>query len=166
MKPQKRTKVLQEKRYIIGADPGLKGALAVVCPYENKLITLMDMPLSGNKIDSASLSLSIKPYLEKTALVVIEDVHAMPKQGVVSMFSFGVSKGILLGILSFAQCPILLPPPSVWKMALGLSSSKDDSRKVATEMFPSHSSFFERKKDDGRAEAVLLAHFGRRYYHS
>ncbi len=90
---------------------------------------------------------------------IIEDVNAMPKQGVVSMFRFGYNAGILLGVLQTLDIEILRVKPSAWKSALGLSSNKADSLALACKTFPNYKDYFQRAKDDGRAEAALLAHF-------
>jgi len=97
-------------------------------------------------------------------IAIIEDVHAMPGQGVTSMFGFGVSKGLVIGMLHAFKCPVFTVPPAVWKGVYGLSSNKDASRALASKKFPNSSYLWTRKKDDGRAEALLLADFGRRFY--
>ncbi len=88
----------------------------------------------------------------------------MPGQGVVSMFSFGVSKGIIIGMLGLGLVPVFLTPPGVWKNCYGLSKDKNKSRELAATKYPLHKKLFERKRDDGRAESALLADFGRRFW--
>ena len=92
--------------------------------------------------------------------VVIEQVSAMPGQGVTSMFNFGQSFGILKGICSGMQLPMHFVRPAKWKKYFGLiNSEKDASRTKAIEMFPYFSSQLSRKKDSNKADAILIACF-------
>lgn len=145
---------------IIGIDPGFSGAIAFL--LGNKLI-IKDLPLKlfmGRKqINGRSFSLIIKKHLPKIKFAVIEDVHAMPNQGVVSMFRFGYNAGILLGVLEANNIDVLKVKPSVWKSALNLSSDKKKSLALAKKTFPGYMDYFKRAKNDGRAEAALLAFF-------
>ena len=81
----------------------------------------------------------------------------MPKQGVTSSFNFGRSKGVVEGVFAAAGRPIVYVSPGVWKRALGLSKDKGASRRRAIELWPDHTDKFRRAKDDGRAEAALIA---------
>jgi crossover junction endodeoxyribonuclease RuvC len=93
----------------------------------------------------------------------VERVHAMPGQGVTSMFSFGFAAGSLQQALASAEIPVTLVTPASWKAIYGLRGgreNKDMSRTKASELFPGCEHLWARKKDDGRAEAVLLAHYG------
>lgn len=97
-------------------------------------------------------------------LVVIEHVGAMPGQGVVSTFSFGVAFGTVYGLACATNARVVLVRPQVWKKKYGLiGKPKDSSRKEAYLRFPELRSSLARKKDDGRAEAALLADYGRRF---
>ena len=92
--------------------------------------------------------------------VVIEQVSAMPGQGVTSMFNFGQSFGILKGICSAMQLPMYFVRPAKWKKYFGLiNSEKDASRTRAIEMFPYFSSQLSKKKDSNKADAILIANF-------
>ena len=92
--------------------------------------------------------------------VVIEQVSAMPGQGVTSMFNFGQSFGILKGICSAMQLPMYFIRPAKWKKYFGLiKSEKDASRTKAIEMFPYFSSQLSKKKDSNKADAMLIASF-------
>ena len=92
--------------------------------------------------------------------VVIEQLSAMPGQGVTSMFNFGQSFGILKGICSAMQLPMYFVRPSKWKKYFGLiKSEKDASRTRAIEMFPYFSSHLSKKKDSNKADAILIASF-------
>ena len=92
--------------------------------------------------------------------VVIEQVAAMPGQGVTSMFNFGQSYGILKGICSAMQLPMYFVRPAKWKKYFNLiNSEKDASRTKAIEMFPYFSSQLSKKKDSNKADAILIASF-------
>ena len=92
--------------------------------------------------------------------VIIEQVSAMPGQGVTSMFNFGQSFGILKGICSGMQLPMYFVRPAKWKKYFSLiNSEKDASRTKAIEMFPYFSSQLSKKKDSNKADAILIASF-------
>lgn len=157
----------QKPNLIIGIDPGLSGAVAIYNPLENSLIDVFDMPLHEVKgrrhLDLYQLAMAIDGYASQTKLAIIEDVSAMPGQGVTSMFRFGVATGVPAGILAALMVPIFFAHPASWKNAMGLSRDKDASRQMASRMFPKETKRFARKKDDGRAEALLLAVFASRH---
>ena len=153
---------------IIGIDPGITGA---ICFFEDGKITdVIEMPnmAEGKKnkkqVNGAQIYheifLRIK-YLEKKEIkVVIEQVSAMPGQGVTSMFNFGQSFGILKGICSAMQLPMYFVRPAKWKKYFNLiNSEKDASRTKAIEVFPYFSSQLSRKKDSNKADAILIASF-------
>ena len=97
---------------------------------------------------------------KKNVRVIIEQVSAMPGQGVTSMFNFGQSFGILKGICSAMQLPMYFVRPAKWKKYFGLiNSEKDASRTRAIEMFPYFSSQLSKKKDSNKADAILIASF-------
>lgn len=148
---------------IIGIDPGFSGAIAFL--DKTNLVAVYDLPLTtvmGRKqIDAEKL----KKYIPNTRGIeyaVIEDVHAMPDQGVVSMFRFGYNAGILFGLLTGLNIKILRVKPAVWKSALGLDSNKKNSLILACKLFPHAENSFARAKDDGRAEAALIAYFAQK----
>jgi crossover junction endodeoxyribonuclease RuvC len=153
---------------IIGIDPGITGA---ICFFEDGKITdVIEMPnmAEGKKnkkqVNGAQIYheifLRIK-YLEKKEIkVVIEQVSAMPGQGVTSMFNFGQSFGILKGICSAMQLPMYFVRPAKWKKYFNLiNSEKDASRTKAIEIFPYFSSQLSKKKDSNKADAILIASF-------
>ena len=90
-------------------------------------------------------------------MVVIEAVHAMPKQGVSSSFNFGYGAGLLEGICAALNYPIDLIPPATWKRGAGLPADKGACRQLAARYWPGAAHMFSRVKDDGRAEAALMA---------
>lgn len=156
---------------ILGIDPGLSGALAVYDPDIKEMLKVADMPLksAGGKksskmeVDAISLSLFVEGFFSRLSYCVVEKVHAMPHQGVVSMFRFGQSLGVVEGVLGSFFLPILWVYPQVWKNQMGLSYNKETSRAMAEGLFPKNRASLLRKKDDGRAEAMLLAVYGSLY---
>jgi crossover junction endodeoxyribonuclease RuvC len=94
-----------------------------------------------------------------TAHVVIERVGAMPGQGVSSMFNFGRSAGIIEGVVAALRMPHTYVTPATWTKAVGRAAGKDASRMRAMELFPSKADLFKRVKDDGRADAALIAYY-------
>lgn len=162
-------------KFILGVDPGLSGALALYDKVTHETI-IQDMPIhtdpTGKRnVDLYKLSLFIDSYASDIAFAVIEEVGGMVYtdkcgnrrgQGSVSSFNFGKAAGIVQGIVAASLLPILLVRPNVWKCAMGLSSDKQKSLDKAIDLFPLHAQQFSRKKDDGRAEALLLAVFAAR----
>ena len=153
---------------IIGIDPGISGS---ICFFEdNKIIDVVEMPtmtegkknkrqVNGSQIYNEILK-RINKSERSSIRVVIEQVSAMPGQGVTSMFNFGQSFGILKGICSAMQLPMYFVRPAKWKKYFGLiNSEKDASRTKAIEMFPYFSSQLSKKKDSNKADAILIASF-------
>ena len=115
--------------------------------------------VNGSQIFN-EISLRIKTYEKKNIKVVVEQVSAMPGQGVTSMFNFGQSFGILKGICSAMQLPIYFVRPAKWKKYFNLiKSEKDASRTRAIEIFPYFSSNLSKKKDSNKADAILIASY-------
>ena len=153
---------------IIGIDPGISGS---ICFFnEGKIIDVVEMPtmIEGKKnkkqVNGAQIfneiSAKIKELEKKDIKIVIEQVSAMPGQGVTSMFNFGQSYGVLKGICSAMQLPMYFVRPAKWKKYFNLiNSEKDASRTRAIEIFPYFSSQLSRKKDSNKADAILLASF-------
>ena len=153
---------------VIGIDPGISGS---ICFFENgKILEVLEMPtmtegkknkrqVNGSQIYNEILK-KIKNKDKQNIRVVIEQVSAMPGQGVTSMFNFGQSFGILKGICSAMQLPMHFVRPAKWKKYFGLiNSEKDASRTRVIEMFPYFSSHLSKKKDSNKAEAILIAYF-------
>ena len=153
---------------IIGIDPGITGA---ICFFEDrKIIDLIEMPnmAAGKKnkrqVNGAQVYNEIferiKNYSKKDIKVVIEQVSAMPGQGVTSMFNFGQSFGVLKGICSAMQLPMYFVRPAKWKKYYNLiNSEKDASRTKVIEIFPYISPQLSKKKDSNKADAILIASF-------
>jgi crossover junction endodeoxyribonuclease RuvC len=154
----------------IGADPGLSGAVALYVPgASTPHVEVFDMPtyeIDGKRqMDMRSLATIMNEWAKAYAvkITMVERVSAMPDQGVTSSFNFGFSAGALQQSIASAGLPMTLISPATWKSILGLrggKENKDMSRQLASRLFPTHSQLWARKKDDGRAEAVLLAYYG------
>ena len=153
---------------VIGIDPGISGS---ICFFEDgKILDVVEMPtmtegkknkkqVNGSQLYN-EISNRIKQRDKKEIKVVIEQVSAMPGQGVTSMFNFGQSYGILKGICSAMRLPMYFVRPAKWKKYFNLiNSEKDASRTRAIEIFPYFSSQLSRKKDSNKADAILIASF-------
>ena len=153
---------------IIGIDPGISGS---ICFFEDgKIIDVIEMPTmtEGKKnkrqVNGVQIYNEILKRVSKAqrfnVRVVIEQVSAMPGQGVTSMFNFGQSFGILKGICSAMQLSMFFVRPAKWKKYFNLiNSEKDASRTKAIEIFPYFSSQLSKKKDSNKADAILIASF-------
>ena len=151
---------------IIGIDPGLSGAIAIL--EDNKVLNIFDMPVmaEGKKnkrqLNSAQLVNIIKSNFEDVdnTAVVVEQVNAMPGQGVTSMFNFGQTFGAIKGVCAALKLPIFFVRPSKWKKHYELiNSSKDSSRTKVIEMYPSLANQLSKKKDVNKSDAILIARF-------
>ena len=157
------------KPVILGIDPGLYGALAFVeLVGGTPRVEVFDMPIVSKQVNNMSRSRIDKPALvdlianriHTLRCVVIEDVHALPKDGPVQAFTFGYGLGLLHGICQVYDLSVVNVPPQVWKSKYGLNSDKHKSRAGASRFFPHNASVWSRAKDDGRAEAALLGLLG------
>ena len=153
---------------IIGIDPGISGS---ICFFKDgKILDVIEMPTmtEGKKnkkqVNGSQIYNEIFNWVNKLETsdirVIVEQVSAMPGQGVTSMFNFGQSFGILKGICSAMQLPIYFVRPAKWKKYFNLiNSEKDASRTRAIEIFPYFSSQLSKKKDANKADAFLIASF-------
>ena len=153
---------------IIGIDPGISGS---ICFFEDgKIIDVVEMPTmtDGKKnkrqVNGSQIFNEISQRIHKSKnheiRVIIEQVSAMPGQGVTSMFNFGQSFGILKGICSSMQLPMYFVRPAKWKKYFNLiNSQKDASRTKAIEIFPYFSRQLSKKKDSNKADAILISSF-------
>ena len=160
---------------IIGIDPGITGS---ICFFEDgKIIDVVEMPnmAEGKKnkrqVNGAQIYHEIykriKNLEKKDIKVVIEQVAAMPGQGVTSMFNFGQSFGVLKGICAAMQIPMYFVRPAKWKKYFNLiNSEKDASRTKAIALFPHFSIQLSRKKDSNKADAILISSFFHETYRS
>ena len=153
---------------IIGIDPGISGS---ICFFKDgKILEVLEMPtmtdgkknkkqVNGSQIFN-EISNRVGGVEPRNVRVVIEQVSAMPGQGVTSMFNFGQSFGILKGVCTAMQLPMYFVRPAKWKKYFGLiKSEKDASRTRAIEIFPYFSSQLSKKKDSNKADAILIASF-------
>lgn len=147
-----------KERAWIGIDPGKSGAIALV-HRDGQIVE--DWP--GDAAGAAELLLKwrIEYHIE---LVALERVGSMPGQGVKSMFSFGENFGTWQGILAASGIPYVMPRPQEWQKGLVSPSDGADAKArsmaVARRLFPDAE--LDRKKDHGRADALLLAWWARR----
>ena len=160
--------------YIIGIDPGISGAISFF--EDGKILDVIDMPsmAEGKKnkrqVNGAQIYNEIKKRIKIVqkgkVCVVIEQVSAMPGQGVTSMFNFGQSFGVIKGICAAMQLPMYLVRPAKWKKYFNLlKTEKEASRTKAIEIFPQISHMLSKKKDVNKADAILIASFFDNTYH-
>jgi len=154
--------------FVIGMDPGISGAIAVL-RADGGLVEVADMPVNvverkrpGGKvsrrssIDPGRVGLILETYVGK-ASVVIEHSSARPDEGGTSAHSTGTGYGILIGATGALKFPFEIVHPATWKKRMRLGRDKGESRLMASRRWPGSSSLFARVKDDGRAEAALIA---------
>tara|TARA_Y200000002_G_scaffold117336_1_gene95931 strand:+ start:558 stop:1052 length:495 start_codon:yes stop_codon:yes gene_type:complete len=154
--------------FIIGIDPGISGAM---CFFESDIIKdVIEMPVMADgkknkrQINGPQIVNEIQKRIEnipkKNIFVVVEHVSAMPGQGVTSMFNFGQSFGVIKGICSALKLPIYFVRPVKWKKYFNLiKTDKEASRSKAIQIFPYISSKLSKKKDNNKADAILIASF-------
>lgn len=142
---------------ILGVDPGKNGALALYDSVADSCI-VYDMPCVAGEVNPALVAEIIRANARPDHAYV-ELVHAMPKNGAVSMFSFGMSYGMVRGVIATLGIPISLVTPTTWKRHYKLTAEKEEARWMAINLWPG-STNFSRKKDDGRAESALIAKYG------
>ena len=154
--------------FIIGIDPGISGA---ICFFENgKIIEIIDMPIMNDgkknkkQVNGAQIYNEIYEQIKNIPKheinVVLEQVSAMPGQGVTSMFNFGQSFGVIKGICAAMRLPLHFVRPAKWKKYFNLlNSEKQASRTKAIEIFPDISHKLSKKKDINKADAIFIASF-------
>ena len=149
----------------IGIDPGLNGALAVIHD-DGSVVAVHDTPTlllrtsrgTKQEYDVPGLVALLVPYVSPQAHVILEESQAMPGQGTRSMFMVGVGFGVWLGVLAALPLPHTRVRPATWKRAMGLGKDKEAARLRAMQLFPQAD--LRRKRDHGRAEALLLTWYG------
>ena len=149
---------------ILGIDPGLDGALIAV--DRGQVMHCHDMPTitvrGKRRVDEAAL-VRIIVDLGPLELVAVEDVQGVQGSGATSAFSFGYGVGVIAGVLVALERPVIRVTPQAWTKALGVGSDKGAHRLAAARLFPADADLFARVKDDGRADAALIAYYaGRR----
>ena len=151
---------------VVGIDPGLNGAIAIL--EDKKVLSIIDMPVMADgkknkrQLNNAQLAEILRKNIsdDDEISVVVEQVNAMPGQGVTSMFNFGQTFGAIKGVCAALKLPIFFVRPSKWKKYFELiNSSKDSSRTKAIEMYPYLSDQLAKKKDVNKSDAILIARF-------
>jgi hypothetical protein len=144
---------------LLGIDPGATGAIAL---YDcGRLVDIVDMPMSGREIDAVLLAVEMRRLCPvRPQAVVIENQHAMPRQGISSTFKLGVRFGAILGVCGAFQWPVEMVTPARWKAFTRTSRDKDGARARASMLMPEAAHHWIRAKDHGRAEAALIAWYG------
>lgn len=157
---------------IIGIDPGCSGAI-VMLTVDGKYLAHIDMPTSvigsKNRVNAAAIRGFIKGVLESLPFhhstmchAFIEQVGAMPKQGVSSMFTFGDPCGAVRGVIAGMGIPITFITPQAWKKSAGLiGSDKDAARSRAIQLYPELRALDAKSKGQALADALLIARHGR-----
>jgi len=153
---------------VAGIDPGKTGAMVILYPDDSTMVCRVplqklrgkEQPAWAKWWDNWDFALGeVRPDL-----LLIEEVSARPGQGVTSMFNFGQTLGFIKALAAAGPCPFQFVTPAVWKGKMGLlKSDKNASREMARRLLPSIAADIERVKDDGVAEAALLAYYGRQF---
>jgi crossover junction endodeoxyribonuclease RuvC len=151
----------------IGIDPGISGAIVVLednTPVEWALMPTMKIG-SQNRVNAVALAALLREYIhrypEQPVTAYVEQVHAMPKQGVSSMFSFGHSCGVIAGVLGAFEIPVTYVTPQMWKMRAHLTNKdKDAARSLAIQMWPHWRELDKKGQGQALADAALLARYG------
>ena len=165
---------------VYGIDPGLSGAIAVLHLRADAdpgvLFDVVDMPVveimrnakAKREVSAAALAdlFARANHRLQPSHAYLERVGAMPGQGVSSVFSFGRSTGVVEGVLAALKIPVTIITPQSWQKAMAVRDGKDGSRARAMEIFAGDAHLFTRKKDDGRADAALIAACGARNHQS
>lgn len=163
----------------VGIDPGKTGAIAIL--NGDALVAVYDMPVIDGQVLGALVAQLLGHVPERHQNTIarlqamsssdgmligslirvkhatVERVSARPGQGVSSTFGFGFSAGVVHGVLGALLIPVDIVTPAMWKRHFRLGADKDESRARAIERWPQHAGQFARKRDDGRAEAALIA---------
>jgi crossover junction endodeoxyribonuclease RuvC len=153
---------------VLAIDPGLSGAIAA---YDGYILLVEDLPVSKQKAKkrlNLGRLMSQVPYLASCVVAgdfLVEQVGAMPRQGLSSAFNFGFTVGAIHMAAHGAAMRLHTVTPAQWKFGVGLNAvsgqdqkaRKNASREKAIELFPQYADLFARVKDDGRAEAALMA---------
>lgn len=151
--------------WTVGIDPGATGAIAVLDQH-GTLCEIHDMPYDGGTVIAPLLAGIINNLIDPAyssgseISVWVEQVGAMPKQGIASTWKFAQGYGTILGVCGALGVRTLHVTPAVWKRVLKVTKDKGTSRLLASELWPHQAAYFARVKDDGRAEAALIARYG------
>jgi crossover junction endodeoxyribonuclease RuvC len=140
---------------IAGIDPGKTGAIAML--YDDGTLYVEDMPVFDRSINGAAIASILRDFPADHIFIESSNSFGMGRQ---SAYNFGQGVGVLKGVMAALDIPYSIVSPARWKNDLGLGRDKSAARAAATRLFPRYADKFLRKKDDGRAEAALIAHWG------
>lgn len=158
--------VLTVDYVFVGVDPGQYGGLAVI-DSERHVLLSADMPTlaDARQVDAVAISGLLQGAIDSDAYCMLEQAQAMPKQGVTSVFNYGVGYGKILAVLEWCRIPFELVRPAKWKKSFSLGRDKKDSVVLAQRLFPEVEFCTPRgRMRDGMAEALLLAEYARRTF--
>tara|TARA_R110000751_G_scaffold264535_1_gene363599 strand:+ start:541 stop:993 length:453 start_codon:yes stop_codon:yes gene_type:complete len=141
---------------IAAIDPGKTGAIALL--YQDGSLYVEDMPIFTKEINGYAIAQIFREFPPRHVYTESINSFGMGRQ---SSFNFGQGYGVLIGVMSAMKIPYTKVSPAKWKRDLGLSKDKNEARAMATRLYPKRAEKFKRKKDDGRAEAVLIAHWAK-----
>jgi crossover junction endodeoxyribonuclease RuvC len=145
---------------IVGIDPGATGAVAWVTDHGH-LIEVSDLPhVAKVGLLPAVFATMLRGGDREITHAFVERVASRPGAGVAGMFNFGRDYGQILGVLAALDIPVTLVTPQVWKRSLSVPADKSAARARAAQLWPGLAGTFARVKDDGRAEAALIALYG------
>ena len=134
-------------------DPGAVHA-AIAVFHDHAPVFVDDIRTVNGMLDATAFAHALQDM--KVAHMVVENVHAMPEQGVSSTFKFGMGVGIIHGVAGALRLPLTLVTPTQWKTFHSLRTDKEQSRALAIRKWPDHAHHLDRKKDADRAEALLI----------
>jgi crossover junction endodeoxyribonuclease RuvC len=143
---------------IAAIDPGKSGAIAFYFSSHSHVVSVEDMPVVDHRINGVELASRINQMSPDAC--IIELVSSRPGQGVASMFNFGMCFGVAVGVVQALNIPLHFVTPTKWKKYFSLSSDKEESRRRAIDLWPESADRFSRRRDEGRAEAALIAKWG------
>lgn len=153
--------------FIVGIDPGIAGAIGVI-DSGGQFIAVHDMPIvkmgSGNQVDSCALHVLLGQYSAQISMCQVEEQSPMPKNGVVASFRLGRNYQAITTLLDVMGIPWREIRPAKWKKRRGVTKDKNSSLVMARRLWPAAP--LDRKKDDGRAEALLIAEDARGMNHA
>jgi len=162
------------RNLIIGIDPGLNGAVAIIDGDSGELVEVYDMPTFNtpsksrkqgflSHLDVHALSSFLDPWAPYVKFAVLEEPGAMPNQGLGSTFRFGHVCGAIHGVLAGHYMTVIPVKPGAWKLAMGLGAAKTAAREATDKIYPQHKNLWKRVKDADRSEAILLCQYGARF---
>lgn len=147
----------------LGVDPGIRGGIAAL--NGSAVILAVDIPTIGEKAKQRVNVHELHALLVSASPIdhaFIERAQAMPKQGASSGFLYGRAVGAIETAIALAGIPLTIVEPSKWKKHFRLAGGdKERARQLALQLYPKASAMLSRKKDHGRAEAILIAQYGR-----